>query len=133
MNKVEFNEWANNMIKRVDYKRFFTYRLPDDSRTIICYDKKTGKMGVARCHSDDTFNLVWGKAIARARCSGFEVPKITEKKLSEMQYGDKFVDMSGFRYCFIAKHPFAINQYIILRIADNYTPSVCDGYYKMVE
>ena len=104
MNKKEFNEWADNMVKRIDYKRLFTYKLPEDVRTIMCYDKRTGKVGVARCHPDDVFNLAWGKAIATARCLGLEVPKITEKKLSKMKYGEKF-RYKHIVYVFLCKIP----------------------------
>ena len=92
MNRKEFNKWAENMVKKIDYKRIFTYTLPDShcKNVIICYNKNTGKVGVARCHPDDDFHLVWGKAIATARCLGIEVPKIlTYKRLSEMKNGDK--------------------------------------------
>lgn len=108
MNRKEFDKWAINMIKKIDYKEIMTYRLPpaDDCDNIVfCYNKKTNKVGIARCHPKDNFNLVWGKAIATARCLGIEVPKITvEKKLSEMKYGEKF-KYDYTVYTFLCKIP----------------------------
>ena len=99
-------KWANDMVKRIDYERFFTYTLPDNQckNVVICYDKSTGKTGVARCHPNDKFDLVWGKAIATARCLGIEVPKITECFISEMKYGEKFRYKHNV-YVFLCKIP----------------------------
>ena len=135
MNSKEFDKWANDMIKRVDYKKLFTYRLPPENwEVVICYNKRTGKTGIARCHPDDKFNLVWGKAIATARCLGIEVPKITvKKKLSEMKYGEKFIDESGRERYFIGKNPGKSGQYITLRIVDNHAMNCYDKTYEMVE
>lgn len=93
MNRLEFNKWANDMVKRIDGKRIITIMLPPRNHcenVVMCYDKRTNKVGIARCHPKDRFNLVWGNAIAIARCLGIEVPKITECFLSEMKYGEKF-------------------------------------------
>ena len=137
MNKTEFDKWANEMIKRIDYKRIITYSLSPDVKcdnVIMCYNKKTNKVGIARCHPDDKFNLVWGKAIATARCLGIEVPKITVKKmLSEMEYGEKFIGPYGQEYYFIAKHPVHVGQCIVLRITDNHAMNFHDNFYEMVE
>ena len=136
MNNKQFNNWAENMIQMVDYKRIFTYRMPDEEckHIVLCYDKCTGKLGVAKCHPNDKFNLVWGKAIATARCLGIEVPKINvEKKLSEMKYGEKFAGSQGGEFYFIAKHPVKIGQYIVLRIVDNHVMNFRDTFYEMVE
>jgi hypothetical protein len=137
MNKKEFDKWAEDMSKKVDYKRIFTYQLPSGDKcdnVVICYDKITGKTGVARCHPQDKFNFVWGKAIATARCLGIEVPKITvEKKLSEMKYGEKFIGPYGQKYYFIAKHPVKSEQCIVLRIVDNHAINFHDNFYEMVE
>jgi len=135
MNSTEFNKWVDEMIKRIDYKKLFTYRLsPENWEVVVCYNKRTGKIGIARCHPKDDFNLVWGKAIATARCLGIEVPKITvKKKLSEMKYGEKFIGPYGQKYYFIAKHPVKSGQCIVLRIVDNHALNFHDDFYEMVE
>ena len=107
MNKTDFNKWANDMVKRIDYKRIMTFVLPPIDHcenVVMCYDKRTNKIGIARCHPKDKFNLVWGKAIATARCLGIEVPKITECFISEMKYGEKFRYKHNV-YVFLCKIP----------------------------
>lgn len=137
MNKTDFNKWANDMIKRIDGKRIITIMLPPRNHcenVVMCYDKRTNKVGIARCHPKDRFNLVWGNAIAIARCLGIEVPKITvEKKLSEMKYGEKFIGPYGQKYYFVAKHPMKSGQCIVLRIVDNHALNFHDDFYEMVE
>lgn len=137
MNKKEFDKWAMDMIKKIDYKKIFTYKLPTGGErvnVIMCYNKRTNKVGIARCHPKDDFNLIWGKAIATARCLGIEVPKISEeKKLSEMQYGEKFIGPYDTEYYFIAKHPVHVGQCIVLRIIDNHAMNFHDNFYEMVE
>lgn len=113
MTREEFNSWVDTMIKGIDYKRFFTYRLdttetsgrrivPPKNRTVICYDEKTHKVGVAICHPDDEFNMSIGKAIAYARCRGYSIPKIdTYKTLKQMKHGDVFA-YGGQEFMFIS-------------------------------
>lgn len=71
MTKEEFSLWVDTMVKNIDYKRYSAYRF---DTTVICYDKKTRKVGVAMCHPDDNFNMSIGKAIAYARCKGYSIP-----------------------------------------------------------
>ena len=71
MTKEEFSLWVDTMAKNIDYKRYSAYRF---DTTVICYDKKTRKVGVAMCHPDDNFNMNIGKAIAYARCKGYSIP-----------------------------------------------------------
>lgn len=122
MTRKEFNSWVNTMIKGIDYKRFFTYRLdttgaPDrridspKNRTVICYDRKTHKVGIAICHPNDEFNMRIGKAIAYARCRGYSIPEIdTYKNLVQMKHGDVF-SYKDTEYMFIS-HVFD-NLYVV--------------------
>lgn len=122
MTRKEFNSWVNTMIKGIDYKRFFTYRLdttgtPDrridsqKNRTVICYDGKTHKVGIAICHPNDEFNMRIGKAIAYARCRGYSIPEIdTYKNLVQMEHGDVF-SYKDTEYMFIS-HVFD-NLYVV--------------------
>lgn len=118
MTKVEFEKWVDEMLTeyRKTAKRF-TIAVDDYTGTTLCGDDKTGKCAMARCHPNDNYNYSYGKAIAYARCRGYEIPKLTTyKKLSEMEYGDKFKFDIGFgcymTYTFIAKSTL-YDQYII--------------------
>lgn len=113
MTREEFKSWAFTMAKGVDYKRFFIYRLDtigrsekilytSENRIVICYDKKTRKIGVAFCHPDDKFDITIGKAIAYARCRGYSIPEIdTYKTLKQMKHGDVFA-YGGNEFMFIS-------------------------------
>ena len=70
----------------------------------FCYDRRTGKVGVARCHPSDTPYTKIGAAIAYARCKGYEIPKQkTYKTLEEMKNGEVFFTMVGGKYIYIGK------------------------------
>lgn len=88
MNKKEFDEWARKMLAWKP-KRYSCYRIPSTD-IIICVDEKKGNVGIARCHPKDKFVLLYGKAIAIARCAGKEVPTIDiEKPVCELKNGDR--------------------------------------------
>ena len=139
MKNKGFFDWVAEMVMRIDYERFNTYRpSTGDTNIVICFDNHTGKVGVARCNPSDNFNLDIGKAIAYARCRGYEVPKqTTYKKLSEMKNGDIFKDMQGCRVMFIGKCKSYRGQvqYAVQWIATEGLHSVgdCDKEFEMVD
>lgn len=134
MNKAEFEKWVKDMLEEyhnID-KNILIKRFGD--KTYIAYNCKTSKTAISRCHPNDEFRQDIGIAIAYARCKGIEVPKImVKKKLSEMKYGEKFIDESGKERYFIGKNPGKSRQYITLRIVDNHAMNCYDKTYEMVE
>ena len=102
MNKVEFANWVDEMYEKFCCDNNVQATFFDEQiTTAIVYHFKKRKIGVARCHPDDTFNREVGIAIAYARCKGFKVPKIsTYKKLSEMKNGDRFY-FDGIEHFFV--------------------------------
>lgn len=137
MKKAEFNKWVAEMVKRIDYKRFNTYRpAQSDTYIVFCFDNHTGKIGVARCNPSDNFNLDVGKAIAYARCRGYEVPKITTcKKISEMKNGDCFKKTNaGDCYYFIGKrYDTSLYTYESISTGKLFTCMDKGQEYEMVE
>lgn len=107
MTKIEFDNWVDEMGKKFYYdnnvyKNYIDGR-GDDRGVIIMYNFKNQKIGIARCHPDDTFVYKIGVAIAYARCKGIEVPKIsTYKKFCELKNGDRF-RIQNVPYFFIGK------------------------------
>lgn len=97
-------DWAWNVHQEVSKNcdRFFITATNMHSVTItVCADLKTGKSGVARCHPEDTYNPIVGRAIAYARCRGYAIPRwVTYKKIGEMKNGEKFKFNAGI-YTFI--------------------------------
>lgn len=88
--KTKFDIWVDKMIAELNNNanRYTSVSSPD---TTFCYDKRTGKIGMARRHPDDKPKFSIGKAIAYARCRGYEVPKQNSfKYLHDMKNGDKF-------------------------------------------
>lgn len=76
-----------------------------DGKVTICYDITNNKIGIAKCHPDDENDFHIGKAIAYARCKGYNVPKQkVYKKPSKMRYGNKFL-CYGTVYTFVGKDP----------------------------
>ena len=140
MNKVEFDKWVDKMLTeyRKTAKRF-TIAVNDYTGTTLCGDDKTGKCAMARCHPNDNYNYSYGKAIAYARCRGYEIPKLTTyKKLSEMKYGEKFkVKNDLYEFIFIGENPLKKNYYITVERYASGVPTVeerCDNKeYEMVE
>lgn len=85
-----FEEWVKEMIEKYQNDKNVQIRRYG-YKTYICYNRKTQKTGIARCHPGDTFDIDIGMAIAYARCKGYEMPEQKiYKKLSEMKNGDKF-------------------------------------------
>ena len=100
---VHMVEWAINMCKEASKNcdRFFITTANNSLRFAVCVDLKTGRSGVARCHPEDIFNPVVGKAIAYARCRGYAIPKwTTYKAIGEMKNGERF-KCKGEIYTFI--------------------------------
>ena len=62
-------------------------------------------MGIARRHPEDRHNEQIGRAIAYARCKGYEIPKQkVYKKLSEMEEGEIFFSaFTDNKYIYIGK------------------------------
>lgn len=84
-----------------------------DGKVTICYDITNNKIGIAKCHPDDENDFHIGKAIAYARCKGYEIPKQkVYKTLSEMKNGDMFYGITGCRCTFIGENK-KIDSYII--------------------
>lgn len=137
MNKVEFNKWVDKMLAEYNKTtKRFTMAVNDYTGTTICGDDKTGKCAMARCHPNDNYNYSYGKAIAYARCRGYEIPKLTTyKKLSEMEFGDRFLStFANKQYAFIGKSAIC-DRYIVENVTEMY---VCyhpnnDEKYEMVE
>lgn len=91
--KTRFDIWVDKMIAEFpNSKRYsMVYTIVSKPDITFCYDKRTGKIGMARCHPDDKPDYRIGKAIAYARCRGYEVPRQTSLKyLHDMKNGDKF-------------------------------------------
>lgn len=140
MKKTNFYKWVAEMITHIDYKRFNTYQ-PDqnDTNIVFCFDNHTGKVGVARCNPSDNFNLDIGKAIAYARCKGYEVPKVEtcKKMMSEMKNGDCFETNAGDCYYFVGKCYSPINTslytYQSISTGKLYTCVDKGQEYEMVE
>lgn len=106
--KTKFDIWVDKMIaENSNSKRYsMVYTIVSKPDITFCYDKRTGKIGMARCHPDDKPDYRIGKAIAYARCRGYEVPRQTSLKyLHDMKNGDKF-------YCFGGKLAVYIGKYV---------------------
>ena len=141
MTKKDFMKWVEQMDKKVDYKRYFSYLLPDSLYVTVCYDKKTGRIGVAKCRPKDRCNMAIGKAISYARCVGIEIPKVNkEKRLDEMNVGDKFYDYHHGKICehiFLGKRPdVSYDEYLAFPKSDKEVLQHYSGgniIYEMVE
>lgn len=98
MNIKEFDKWAFEMLEWKP-KHYSCWQIPN-SNIVLCVNKKNGKVGIARCHPDDTFMLAYGKAIAIARCAGIEAQTLTTyKKMNELKNGNVFrYDNTIYRY-----------------------------------
>ena len=137
MNKAEFEKWVDKMLAEYTNKiRRFDIAICEYNGTVLCGDSKTGKCGMARCHPEDKFNYSYGKAIAYARCRGYDVPKLTTyKKITDMKYGDKFKGITTNNiYSFIGKSTTA-KRYIVESITHSYTAYIYDmgQEFEMVE
>lgn len=117
MTKNEFKEWAKKVNDTCPNHLEFFYNLSD----VICYNLHNGKVGVARCHPNDKFDIVIGKAIAIARCRDIEVPTIDiEKPVCELKNGDR-VKIGNVERIFIGriivgKYVFGIPDTITTKI-----------------
>lgn len=142
INKIphHFVVWAKKMneerIKKGD--RFFIHSANMD--LAYCVDLRTGKSGLARRRSNDAFNPDVGKAIAYARCRGYEIPKwVNYKAMKEMANGEKFKLSNGKVYTFIGilckTNPSDIKTYVISENENDVTRFMSSPYeeYEMVE
>ena len=87
-----------------------------DGKVTICYDITNNKIGIAKCHPDDENDFHIGKAIAYARCKGYDVPKQkvkVYKKLSEMKNGETFRGVYGTTFRYIGKNGNAYVSYCL--------------------
>lgn len=134
MTKVQFNEWVERMIRKAKNEQLSNdCEMRTVKDVIICVDRNRN-VGIAKCHPDDEFNPLIGRAIAYARCKGIEVPKVTNcKRLSEMVNGDTFkMKISGYYYRYIGKDEF--NRYVCRNITTNRYDAFFDkDEYEMVE
>ena len=105
MTKKEFKKWTKKMCRKVTAEEIHNNcDIVVRNNVTVCVDSN-GKIGIAKCCSDDIFDYDIGIAIAYARCKGIEVPKIAiRKKLSEMKNGEMFKDMFGHTYRYIGKN-----------------------------
>lgn len=101
--KTKFDIWVDKMTAELFNNNRYT--IISSPTTSFCYDKRTGKIGMARCHPDDKPQFSIGKAIAYARCRGYEVPRQTSLKyLHNMKNGDKFYYFGGKLATYVGKY-----------------------------
>ena len=126
----EFKKWATKMF--VGYFNKERYKFIFIDNVTICYDKRTNKTGIARCHPNDEFKPYFGRAIAYARCKGYEVPKQkTYKKLSEMKNGEVFFSMVGSKYFYIGKCVgYQGNGYVVQSTSTGKICTLSNGNFK---
>ena len=122
MNKTNFEKWVGKMYKNFNKSERYHF-ISLSSNVVICYDKKTTKTGVARCHPDDTFVYRYGVAIAYAHLKGYCVPNLGKcKKMNELKNGDIFTEL-GHTYRYIgkiSKNSHAVVDMLSGRLEQNY-------------
>lgn len=131
---------AHQEVTRNCDRFFITATTMHSVKMTVCVDLETGKSGVARCHPEDIFNPIIGRAIAYARCRGYEIPKwTTYKTMEEMTNGEKF-KLNGKIYTFIGylkeyDHIAGAKVYVISENEHDVTRFVTmpDEKYEMVE
>lgn len=133
MTRKQFNEWVGKMVKRYKIEQLSNdYEMRTIKNVIICVDRNH-KVGIAKCHPDDKFNIFIGMAIAYARMRGLEVPKVTNyKRLSEMVNGDRFIYRKKTVLHFIGKYPFLKDMYVMLDNSGT-TYVLADEEFEMVD
>lgn len=90
MRRTEFDIWVDKMTR--EYNRSIRYYFHHHCELTFCYDVRTNKVGIARRHPEDRHNEQIGRAIAYARCKGYEIPKQkVYKTLSAMENGEVFL------------------------------------------
>lgn len=103
-----------------------------DGKVTICYDITNNKIGIAKCHPDDENDFHIGKAIAYARCKGYNIPEQkVYKKLSEMKNGETFKSMYGDTFRYIGKNGNAYVSYCLGN--EKYRTMPFDVEYEMVD
>jgi hypothetical protein len=134
MTRKQFDEWAGKIAKMVVKSSRYEYNTFNNGTTIVL-DTRTGKVGIARLHSDDdNYKFSTGVAIAYARVRGMEIPKIvTYKKLSEMQNGEMFYADRREKYQFIGKNHNE-NRYVVWKeLSGDYLDYFSNNEYEMVD
>lgn len=102
MKRTNFDIWVDKMIW--EYSRSTHYYFHHFCEVTFCYDNRTNKVGIARRHPEDKYNAQIGRAIAYARCKGYEIPKqVNYKTLNEMENGEVFFLPWGSKNIFIGK------------------------------
>ena len=100
--RTEFYTFIGKMIG--EYTRNTCYHFYYHCGVTFCYDDRTNKVGIARRHPEDRHNEQIGRVIAYARCKGYEIPKqVNYKTLNEMESGEVFFSLRGFKNIFIGK------------------------------
>lgn len=113
MNEKEFDKWVGKMLEWKP-KHYSCWQMPN-SPMIVCVNEKNGKVGVARCHPDDKFVTLYGKAIAIARCAGKEVPTLREyKTVGELKNGDVFM-YKDKKYRYIGK--ISVHNHAVINVS----------------
>jgi len=129
---TNFGEWVRRMVNQYEEDDSILIRL-FGSKTYVAYNFKTQKTSIARCHPKDVFVEEIGRAIAYARCKGYEIPKVeVYKKLSEMKNGEKFITSSGDTYRYIARDDYK-GVFVVYNESRKYGGMAFDLKYKMVE
>lgn len=84
-------KWADKMEKE-RAKKCNRFLISTAGKNVTyCVDLRTGKSGLARCRPSDAYNSIVGKAVAYARCRGYDIPEWTiYKTMEEMTNGEKF-------------------------------------------
>lgn len=134
MTRKQFGEWVVKMVEEYEKDDNILIRL-FGSKTYVAYDFKTQKTSIARCHPKDAFVDEIGRAIAYARCKGYEIPKQSVyKKLSEMKNGDVFYGVCQQKFIYIGKNE-KIGRYVIwdTLLRKYYKFYDSDTEYEMVE
>ena len=132
MTKIEFKKWVKEMCKKAETGNIHNVcDIVVRNNVTVCIDSK-GKVGIAKCHPDDTFSYDIGTAIAYARCKGIKIPKVTiYKKLSEMENGEMFKGITKGTYRYIGKNKDA---YVAYRLdSEKYYTMPYDVEYEMVD
>lgn len=135
--KTKFDIWVDEMIW--EYSRSTHYYFHHFYEVTFCYDNRTNKVGIARRHPEDRYNALIGRAIAYARCKGYEIPKQkVYKKLRDMESGEIFFSsFSNNKYVYIGKCiNFLYNSACVIQNIKTKSCSVVtfdEKEYEMVE
>lgn len=120
-----FEDWARmeymnfvSMAKDAYIKNLFgldcldmRYEVLYYGRKTIIIDKKTGKIGTARCREGDKFSPTIGAAIAWARLKNEEIPvERIETTIKNLKTGDKFIFLYGNKKVYTFIYYYNVNS-----------------------